>query len=88
MSSTMSTALSTIIVYSVLHCLTLLCAPSIWQPFIEMVSKQSLPLAINVLLELFSVLLELLRVGKQFSSFVELLQQEVQELRSQLETEL
>jgi hypothetical protein len=51
-------------------------------------SKQSSPLATNVLRELFSVLLELLRVGKQFSSFVELLQQEVQELRSQLETKL
>ncbi len=53
-----------------------------------MVGKQSSPLATNVLRELFSVLLKLLRIGKQFSSFVELLQQEVQELRSQLETEL
>jgi len=59
-----------------------------FSPFIEMVGKQSSALAITVLLELFSVLLKLLRVGKQFSSFVELLQQEVQELRSQLETEL
>jgi hypothetical protein len=50
--------------------------------------KQSSSLATTVLLELLSVLLELLRVGKQFLWFVELLQQEVQELRSQLETEL
>jgi len=87
MSSTMSTALSTLlstVSYNVLHCY----APRIWQPFIGMVGKQSSPLATTVLLELFSVLLKLLRVGKQFSSFVELLQQEVQELRSQLETEL
>jgi len=51
-----------------------------------MVGKQSSPLATTVLLKLFSVLLKLLMVGKQFSSFVELLQQEVPELRSQLET--
>ena len=45
-------------------------------------------MAKTVLLELLSVLLELLRVGKQFLWFLELLQQEVQELRSQLGTEL
>jgi hypothetical protein len=62
-----------------------------FSPFMEMVDKQShglwscsgkqsSSLATTVLLELLSVLLELLRVGKQFLWFLELLQQEVQEL--------